>query len=202
MKSHQNTANTPWGHLLQRNPFGKSCEDFTKGWPKWCSDLSQEQRDDVTSCMRRTRARLESGEAMGPHLVVGFGRQTAVIPYPIDAERHDQEVQSLVELTSKSDPDYVLLIACGWDNEARSAVQGGSTKASRDVFRSTAQQHYGVKFSLKTRKGSAHAMAALLKTQPGTRGYQFSPVKNWTNDTVASRIDLAMFTLAFRMCAD
>ncbi len=202
MKTHQNTPNTPWGHLLRRSPFGKSCEDFTRGWPNWCSDLSQEQRDDVTSCMLRTRVRLESGEAMGPHMVVGFCRQSAVIPYPLDAERHDQEVQRLVKLTSKSDPDYVLLIACGWNSEAGSATQGGLTKALRGVFKSTSQQHYGVKFSLKTRKGSAHAMAALLETQPGTRGYQFSPVKNWTNDTAACRIDLAMFTLALRMCAD
>lgn len=201
MKTHQNAANTPWGRVLQWSPIGKSSKDFTKGWPKACSDLTQEQRQDVSARIQDTRERLEAAETIGPHMVVGFGRQTAVLPLPLDAERDDRQIERVLELASMSDPDYVLLIACGWNDEANSTGNGGLPKGLWGLFKTDPRRYYGVMFSLKTKKGGAHAKAELLKTQAGTRGYQFSAVKNWTSDPVAGGINLAALTAAIRMCA-
>jgi hypothetical protein len=157
-------------------------EDFTNQLPPQSAALNYQQCQLLSELVRTTRNRLENADDVPTQCHLGFEFETLTLPANF-LELPEPVRQDVCRVSTKSDPDFLLITSCGWLVPGKSASQRARLEKKYGSLDAVPNAIYAVMFVLETRAGRCVAVANLLQDAQSTRRRKFTPVRNWTELT-------------------
>ena len=155
-------------------------KDFTQQLPPCCETLSNQQCQLLSELVGSTRNRLEDADEVPTYSYLGFEFETLTLPANF-LELPEPVRQDVCRVSSKSDPDFLLITSCDWLVPGKSASQRTRLKKKYGSIDAVPNAVYVVMFVVETRAGRCVAVANLFRDTLPTRRRIFTPVRNWTN---------------------